>query len=485
MAQVWRGTPKDRMRPPIALLAALVLAACSVGPQYEAPKLEIPAAYRGDPTHAAGAWPGAEWWHGFKSPELDELLAARMKNFDIAAAAARVREADAQLIIAGAPLLPTASLQASDQWSATPARSQRLGTVETRTYSVGPTASWEVDVWGRLRAGRDAALANALGSRFDQAAVGLTTVASIASTWFQALSLQDRIDVARRNLGDAEEILKAIQARQDAGTASALDVAQQAALVAGIRAAIPGLQAQLSQQMLGLGLLVGRPPSAIDARPGTLNALSLPETAPGLPSALLARRPDVALAEANLIAANANIRAARAAFFPDVSLTGSGGWQSFSALTLFSPAALAATVTASVVQPIFQNGKLTAQVDYQQAVYDELLATYRKAVVQAFTDVENAVAAYRLSTEQEAREHEAVEVAQRAADIAREQVRAGTLDLVTALQAQTTLFSDLDLLAQVRLARFQALLSLYKAMGGGWSKEDVEGPAVRLFQGVL
>ncbi len=480
----------------LAGLALLTLAGCSLGPDYKAPTLDIPAAYRATPQTAAQAWPSRAWWKGFNSPELDTLIAtAQTDNFDIIAAIARVRQADAAMRVAGAPLLPTVSADGKYDWQHSFVSARRTSGanagrtvgayVETRTYTFGPSISYELDFWGALRAQRDSAAASALATRFDQQTVALTVVTSVASTWFQALALQDRVDVARRNLHDAEQILGAIRARLDAGTASLLDVSQQEALVAGVRAQIPGLQSQLEQEVNALGILIGKPPSFITVRPGTLTALALPPTAPGVPSQLLARRPDVAFAEAQLIAANADIRVARANFYPQVALSASGGWQNIGIQTLFGPGSLFASAAASAVQTLFDNGRLSAQFDQAQGRYDELVAGYRKTVVQAFTDVDNAITAFNYATEQEVLEQQAVAVAQRAADIARAQLLAGTSDIVTALQAQSTLFSDLDTLAQVRLQRFSALLSLYKALGGGWSNADIEAPTPTLFQGVL
>jgi len=467
---------------------ALALGGCALDPGTPEVTVEIPATYRATPESAAGAWPSAEWWQGFNSPELDSLIAqGRDGSLDIQAAIARVRQADAQVRVAGAPLLPAVNATATDSWS----RSYGLKTLksagytESRSLSVGPGISYELDFWGKLRATLDSAEASARFSRFDQQTVALTVVTSVASTWFQALALQDRIDVANRNLGDADAILSAIRARQDAGTASLLDVSQQEALVAGIRAQIPGLRSQLSQQMLGLGILVGRPPEAITVRPGTLNALSLPPAAADVPSALLARRPDIAAAEAQLDAARANIQVARADFFPQVSLSAAGGWQNVGLAALFGPTSLFANAAASASQAIFDNGQRAGSLELSRGKYDELLADYRKAVLQAFTDVDIGISTYRLATEQEVLQRAAVEVAQRAADIARAQVLAGTSDIVTALQAQTTLFTDLDALAQVRLARFQALLSLYKALGGGWTKSDVTMPASTIYHGSI
>ena len=457
----------------------------------------VASAWRADTPNAAPVWPSAEWWTGFNSPELNALIAkARAENFDILAAAARIRQADAALVSAGAPLLPNVSATGQDQWnrnsvghSSTVAGSTGRPVankyIEYRTYSLTPTISYELDLWGRLRATRDAALATALANRFDQQTVALTAVTSVATTWFQALAYQDRLDVAQRNLHDSEEILHAIQARTEAGTASQLDVEQQAALVAGIRATIPNLRSQMEQQINGLGILTGQPPEAITVRPGTLNTLSLPEVTPGLPSDLLTRRPDIAYAEASLISARADIRAARAAMFPKLELTATGGWQSFALGTLFGPGSLFAQAAVSATQTIFDNGALQANVDQSRGRADELLADYRKAIVQAFTDVENALTAYRYATEQETLQRDAVATAQRAADIARAQLVAGISDIVTALQAQTTLFTDLDTLAQVRAARFSALVSLYKALGGGWTRGDTAPPESRVFQGVL
>lgn len=481
------------MTPHPFLVALALLAGCSLGPDYARPDAEVPAAYRATAQTAAQAWPDNGWWRGFGSLELNGLIdAARAQNFDLAAAVARVRQADAQLRVSGSALLPTADVQGRQDWSRSAGSGRGFAGVsrgvrytETRTTQLSLGISWELDFWGRLRATRDVSLANALASRFDQQTVALTVVTSVASTWFQACALRDRLDVSARNLADAEFILRAITARQAAGTATLLDVSQQEALVAAIRTTQPGLRSQLEQQVNALGLLTGRPPSTITLRPGTLVTLRLPEVASGVPSELLARRPDVATAEAQLQAANANIRVARANFYPSVTLSGSAGWSSLALGTLFGPGSLFASAAANAAQTVFDNGLRTAQFDQSRARYDELLADYRTAVLQAFTDVEDGIQTYGFATEQQRLSEKTVSIAQRSADIARAQLLAGTVDIVTALQVQTTLFNNLDTLAQIRLSRFQALLSLYKALGGGWTDRDVKAPETRLFQGVL
>ena len=482
---------------PLALLlavpVALPLGGCNLGPDYQRPQLEMPVEFRATPATQEAAWPSEDWWRGFRSPELTELIeAARAENLDIAAAVARVRQADAQVRIAGAPLLPSVNASGSASWQQAGATKGFSGvtrggstttTINLHSYALTPlNVAYEVDFWGLNRAARQAAVSTAVFSRFDQQVVALTVVTNVASTWFTALGLADRLVVANNNLADAERNLAVIRGRLDAGTASALDIAQQEALVAGERAVIPGLRNQLEQELIGLGILVGRPPEAITVRPGSLDTLALPPVGPGLPSSLLERRPDVAEAEAQLIAQNFDIKLARAAFFPAITLTGSYGFANAALNTLFSPGGTLVALAAGFTQPLFDGGTLRGQLELSKGRYDELLADYRKAVIQAFTDVENALTAWRFTTEQEALQRQAVATAQRAADIARAQMLAGTVDITTVLQAETTLFSDQDLLAQDRLARFQALLTLYKALGGGWVQPA--GPIPDQFPGL-
>ena len=435
----------------VGAVALLALAGCDLGPDYRRPALDIPPAYRASPVTADAAWPAADWWRGFGSPQLNALIEqARRENFDLLAAIARVQQADAQVRIAGAGLLPSLGATGNANWVqeslANAGRGGRnvAGNVDLHDYSTGLNAAYVLDFWGKEAATRQAAVASAMFSRFDQQTVALTVVTSVASTWFNALGDADQLAVQQRNLADAEQTLAVIRGRLDAGTASALDVAQQEALVAGVRATIPALRSQMEQQIIGLGILIGRPPEAVTVQPGTLTALTLPPVAAGLPSALLQRRPDVASAEAQLIAANFDVKVARAAFFPQIQLTGSAGFEATALATLFGPGAFLTTLAAGLTQPIFDAGTLRGQLEQAKGRQAELLADYRKAVVQAFTDVDNALTAWRYMTEQEALQRVAVDTARRAADIARAQMQAGTVDITTVLTAETTLFADRD-----------------------------------------
>ena len=452
-------------------------------PDQVAADLDIPAAYRATSESATAAWPTEDWWTGFASPDLNALIEqARTGNFDIQAAIARVRQADAQVRVAGAALLPTLNGTASAGWqhigintgSATFRGGGGNASADFRTYSVGLSASYQLDFWGHNLSRRQAAIASAEFSRFDQRTVALTVVTNVANTWFTALALADRLAVAKRNVADGEQTLAVIRGRMQAGTASALDVANQATLVSGEQANIPNFKNQLEQALISLGILVGQPPERIVVRPGTLTALKLPVVSPGLPSALLERRPDVASAEMQLIASGFDVTTARTAFYPAVNLTGTGGFQAAALNALISPGGFIASLAAGLTAPIFDGGALRGALEQARGRQAELLADYRKAVVQGFTDVDNALTAWRLGSEQEALQRIAVTTARQAAMIARQQMLAGTADVTALLTAEAALFTAADTLVQVRLARVQALLNLYKALGGGWKRSDAD-----------
>jgi multidrug efflux system outer membrane protein len=462
----------------VAVLA-IALSACSVGPSYKRPDLPVPAAWRSDQAQSP-AWPSADWWRGFGSPQLDSLITqARAGNLDLAAAIARVREADAQARIAGAALLPDIAFEGGVTRSRQPASSTSgtAGGRRARTLSDAQlSASYEIDFWGKNQASLDAAKETAQASRYSEETVALTTMASVATTYFQILELRDNLAVTEQNLASAESILKALQAQEAAGTANALDVAQQETTVATLRASIPPLRQQERQFIDALAILVGKPPEAVDITSGTLSDLAHPVIAPGLPSELLARRPDVAMAEAQLMAANANIAVARAAFFPSVQLTAQGGFESTALSSLLGSTGLLYTLAASVTQPIFEGGRLEGQYQFSQAFYDELLQDYRKSVISAFQNVEDALVATQQTAEQEQRQQLAVDTARQAFQIATAQLDAGVINVLTLLNTETALFTAETTLAQVRGARLEAIVSLFDALGGGWSQTG-EGSA--------
>ncbi|HVV60813.1 MAG TPA: efflux transporter outer membrane subunit [Pseudolabrys sp.] len=450
------------------------------------PALDIPALFREGPRSAKAtqvALPPLDWWRKFRSRELTGLIEqARAANLDIAAAVARIVQADAQARIAGAPLLPDVELNGS----ATRSRSSQTvgsggtgGRSERNLYSASLTASYEIDFWGKNRSALRAAEQAAVASRYDREVVGLTTVVSVANAYFQVLAAQDRLRVARDNVASSTRILDLIKQRLNAGTASALEVAQQESLVNTERAGIPPLEQSLQQNKATLALLIARPYESVNVRGGSLTSIAVPRVTPGLPSELIAQRPDIREAEAQLAAADANVENARAQMLPSITLTGEGGYQSAVLKTLLRPESAIYNVTAGLTQPIFDGLRLQGNLDLQKGVQDELLQNYRKAVISGFTDVDKALVAVRQTNLTVRLQNDVVTSSRRAFDISEQRLREGTVDLVTVLQTQQTLFQAQDALAQARLARLQAIVSLYQALGGGWLPRPVEAKNAR------
>jgi NodT family efflux transporter outer membrane factor (OMF) lipoprotein len=456
---------------------AALLAGCSVGPTYKRPNIPPPVQWHetaGDANAAkSSAWPDAEWWHGFGSTTLDELIAEAVRNNDdLAGAIARVQEADQQARIAGAALLPTIDGEVNAlrerEFVTGAANSNGSGNRLFNAFNPELTASYELDFWGKNRAARNSALAAAAASRYDQQTVALTVIGGVATTYFEALELRDRLDVAQQNLDNGEKILEGFKLEQSAGTATGLDVAQQETTVALLNAAVPPLRQQFRQAVHALAVLIGKTPESVDVEVGTLTQLSSPAIIEGLPSQLLSRRPDVAEAEQNLIAANADITVARAALFPNIQLTATGGYESEALAGLVSPANEIYSIAAGLTQPIFHGGALRAQVAFSKARYTELLTTYHKTVLTAFSNVEDALVATQQTAELQKRQQEAVTTAKRAFEFAKLQMSAGTVNILTVLNTENALFSAQDQLVQDNFLRLQAMVNLFAALGGGW-----------------
>jgi NodT family efflux transporter outer membrane factor (OMF) lipoprotein len=459
----------------------LTLGGCLLTDQPE-PGLDIPARYTrssANPQIAEAALPKLDWWRGFRSRELTEIVEqARESNLDIAAAISRVIQADANSRVAGAALLPAIDFNgdaARSQASKTTGLGNGAAFVDNSGFRVSNTltaslsASYEIDFWGKNRAALRALEQTAVASRFDREVVTLSTIATAANSYFQVLAAQDRLRVARSNLAAAERVLSLIRQRVNAGTASALEVSQQESLVATQRAAIPPLEQTVVQFRNALAVLMARSPERVNVRGGSLNSIAVPRVTPGLPSELLTQRPDIREAEAQLAAANANVYSARAQLLPSITLTGEGGYQSSVFKLLTRPESVIFSAAGGLTQPIFEGGRLLGNVDLQKGRQDELLQNYRKSVISGFSDVETALSAVRTTAQSEQLQRAVVTASQSAFDISEQRLREGTIDLVTVLQTQQTLFTAQDSLVQARLSRMQAIVSLYQALGGGWS----------------
>jgi NodT family efflux transporter outer membrane factor (OMF) lipoprotein len=466
-----------------ALISISVGAAGCILPQ-DKPSLELglPKAYKAAKQVDADVPPKLDWWRGFGSTELTWLMEEAQKaNFDIAAAVARFVQADAQARIAGAALLPTVGLngpgnvlqESYSRVSGSSLNGLSTGGREVVNYSTALSASYMFDFWGQYRDAYQAALETSTANRFDRDVIALTTLSAVATAYFQVLASQDRLRTASGNIASAHRVLAVIKDRLKAGTATDLDVAQQEALLANQRAAVPTLRESLDQSINALALLVSRPPEALPVTGGSMKQITIPRVTPGLPSELLSQRPDIRRQEAQLASATADVGSARAQFFPSIQLTGGGGYQSSSLVSLIQPHAAFFNLVASINQPIFDGGAILGNFEFSKAKQDELLQTYRKTIVSAFADVDNALVAIRDTGDKFRLQRQVVAASLKAFQLSQDQLKAGTADIVTVLNTQLTLFQAEDQLLQAQLAQLLAVVSLYQALGGGWGPKSV------------
>ena len=451
----------------VALSSALLLAGCVAVPEARdrAAAPALPAHWQSPAGPAADAVT-QDWWRGFGSAELEHLVQqAGAQSNDLAAATARVRQAEASARQAGAALLPdvAASLQAGRQ-----GRMGGQADVRGSHYSGALTASYEMDFWGGNRAARDAALAEWQASALDRDTVRLTLTAGVASAWLQDLALRERAAIAEMNLRSAERLLTWVASRQRAGAATALELAQQRGLVAAQQRQLAALRQQAGDARTALAVLLGQPGLALDgaAQPSVWSGLQEARIDAGLPSQLLTRRPDIARAEARLAAADAQVAVARAAMLPRLTLNASLGTGGDRPGRMFDNPLY--SLAAGLAAPVFDAGRLAARSDLAQARREELLADYRQAIVAAFGDAEVALNATAGLQAQSLAQQEELRQAQRALALAENRYRAGAESLLTLLDAQRTLYAAQDLGVQLKLARLQARVGLYRALGGGW-----------------
>ncbi|WP_090704623.1 MULTISPECIES: efflux transporter outer membrane subunit [unclassified Beijerinckia] len=451
-------------------LMAVGLSGCILNSEHPDPEVEVPVAYETAPRKADAALPAPDWWRGFRSSELTDLvLDAQSANLDIAVAVAQIIQAEAQAGAAGAPLLPTVGGVGNAERIRTPATGGSSASLNS-TFSLGLTASYMLDFWGKNRAAFYSASETFIGSRYNRDVVALTTTVSVANAYFQVLAARDQLGVAQENLAAANRILDLIRKQMAGGTASQLQLSQQEALVAQVKASIPPLQVTVKQNLAALAVLLARPTTGFTIKGASLTRIAVPRVTPGLPSELLTRRPDLALAEAQLASSNFSVESARAAFFPQVTLTGTTGFQSGALSSLFVPGAWYYTMAAGLTQPIFNGFLLENQLKQARGLQLQYLQSYRKAVVSAFSDVEVALVTLQQTTLQLQLQGQVVAASRKAFQVAETQLRGGTVDLVSVLQTQQTLFTADTALAQVRLSKMLAVVSLFQALGGGWSE---------------
>jgi multidrug efflux system outer membrane protein len=464
------------MKPSVFLLSTALLASgCTVGPNYKRPAATVPGSYRGAPSEETGqtqlaAFGDQKWWDVFQDEQLRTLIrTALTQNYDSRIAASRILEAQAQLGIARADQLPSLGTGAGISDTRT-AQSKFLPAFETSTGQVNLSAAWELDFWGKYRRATEAARANLVASEWARREVLSALVANVASAYFQLRALDLELEISKRTLNSRQESLRLTRILSDGGSTSLLDVRQAEQLVFTASGEIPVLEQQIEQQETFLSILLGQNPGDIPRGQTLTEQRQPPEVPSGLPSALLERRPDIQQAEAQLVAANAEIAVARAAYFPQISLSGAGGFQSSALTSLFTGPAGAWSFGASLTQPIFTGGRLRSQVRLAEARQQTAVLSYQQSIQGAFRNVSDGLVAYRKTREFRTQQELLFRSAEDAARLSHMRYNGGVTGYLEVLTNETNAFSTELGLVQAQLNELLAVVQLYQALGGGWQQ---------------
>ncbi|MDO9109965.1 MAG: efflux transporter outer membrane subunit [Desulfatirhabdiaceae bacterium] len=447
------------------------VAGCTVGPDYIHPNIDAPAAYRFEDKEARDT-ANTLWWSHFQDPVLDALIIeALLNNKNIRLAAANVEKAAGVLTQTRSPLFPksdysgSGTKQRASEQGATPVPSS-VANPQT-TYQLLANASWEIDLWGRIRRLSEAAQADLLATEEAKRGIILSLVSSVASNYIQLLGLDMQLMISRRTLATYAESVRLFELQFKYGFVSQMNLEQARTQYETAAGKIPQIASQIAQMENALSILLGRNPGPI-RRDRTICELMIPAVPAGLPSDILVNRPDIRQAEQNLIAANAQIGAARALYYPAISLTGAFGVSSADLSNLFNGSARVWSYAGSVTGPIFTAGEISGQVKQAEAGRKAALITYESSIQNAFADVENALIAREKQDEQLRAQERLVKAGQEYARLAQLQYQGGYATYLTVLNAQQQLFPAELNHAQYLAAAFTSYVDIYKAMGGGW-----------------
>src|SRR5882757_9149161 len=459
-----------------AILVGLLLvlcSACAVGPNYKKPAVPVPPEYRGlspdqsDQSRAA-SFGDQKWWDAFQDEALSDLIRTSLKeNYDVRIAAARILEARAQFGITRADQLPSVAASASAVNERIP-RTVSIPSIETSANQVSMSLAWELDFWGKFRRATESARASLLSQEWAQHEVIRSLVSDVASAYFQLRELDLELEISRQTLASRKDSLRLTQILADGGATSMLDVRQAEQLVFTAGASIPDLERRIEQQENFVGTLLGMNPQAIARGRKLVDQPHALEVPAGLPSALLERRPDIREAEQQLIAANAQIGVAKADYFPQISLTASGGYQSSALTGLFAGPAGLWTFGGSAIQPVFEGGRIRNQVRFAQARTQEATFVYQRTVQQAFRDVSDALVGYRKNQEFRIQQEQLTHSAEEATKLSNMRYKGGATSYLEVLDSDTRYFAAQLNLAQADLNELQSFVGLYLALGGGW-----------------
>jgi len=473
------------------VLTIAALTGCAVGPHYKRPTVDVPGTYREStpavpapadaknqqanskqvetepPSPSLG---DAKWWEVFEDPQLQSLIRTALKNnYDVRIAAARVLQAQAQLGITRADQLPTLSAGGNIASQQNP----QIGPIPAYEVTQGQltaSAAYNFDFWGKYRRATEAARATLLADDWAQKEVTATLVANLATAYFELRELDLELEISKRTFNSRSDSLRLTRTLERHGIDSLLDVRQSEQLVYTAATEIPDFERQIVQEENAISILLGKNPDDVPRGLKLTEQPHAPEVPAGLPSSLLERRPDVREAEENLIAANAQIGVARAAYFPQISLTGTAGYESPALTNLFTGPAGLWSLAGSVTQPIFEGGRLKSNVRLAEAQHEQTLLTYQQTIQGAFRDVSNGLIAYRKNREFRIQEEHLLESAQDAARLSEVRFKAGTTDYLEVLTNETNSFSAELGVAQAQANELIALVQLYQALGGGWQQ---------------
>jgi outer membrane protein, multidrug efflux system len=489
----------------IPLLLIIFTSGCAVGPNYRRPKADVPATYRGVPSLEAaesqqsssqeasaprGASPKGslvasstskqasmpaeesfgdqKWWEVFQDPELQQLIRTALENnYDVRIAATRILQAQAQLGVTRADQLPTISAGAA-------ALNQRLPKtvlnpeVETNANEVSASTVWELDFWGKYRRATESVRANLLATEWARRAVINTLVSNVAASYFQLRAYDLELEISRQTLVSRQESLQLTRTLSDGGAGTMLDVRQAEQLGSVAAEEIPDLERRIQQQENFISTLLGNNPGPIARGIKLTDQPHLPEVPVGVPSRLLERRPDIREAEEQLIAANAQIGVAKAAYFPQITLTGNSGFLSSALTSLFTGPAGLWNFGGSIAQPIFAGGRIKSGVRLSEARKEELVLTYQQTIQQAFRGVSDSLIGYQKNREYRERQEELVVAAQDAARLSELRYRGGATSYLEVLTNETNAFNAELGLAQAQLNELVSLVEIYRNLGGGW-----------------
>jgi len=493
------------MKKPIVLLTLMFfVCGCTVGPDYKRPKVDVPGAYRGAPEETApsqqsssqqapqpadraspqGLQPAnnspqasalseqsfgdQKWWEVFQDPQLQDLIRTALKqNYDIRIAAARIMEARAQLGITRADQLPTINAGAGAENLRLP-QTEVFPATDTSFGQVNASFAWNLDFWGKYRRATEAARANLLATEWARQAVINMLVSDVAAAYFQLRADDLQLEISRRTLATRQESLQLAQTRANGGAGTMMDVRQAEQLVAVAAETIPDLERRIQQEENFISTLLGNNPGPIARGMMLTEQPHLPEDPAGIPSRLLERRPDIRQTEAELMAANAQIGVARAAYFPDIALTANAGFLSSALTSLFTGPAGFWSFGGSLIQPIFAGGRITSGVRLSEARKQEMVLTYQKTIQNAFRGVSDSLVGYQKSHEFRRHQEELLLAAQGAARLSELRYRGGATDYLEVLTNETNAFNAELGLTEAQLNELLDLVDIYRNLGGGW-----------------